>query len=145
MSNILTLLKEKKKDPVILATNVSIKKAVNIFKTKKVRVAIISDDNVHIDGVLTERDLILGLDKYGSKLLEHTVEEVMTKNVITCDVDAPLSGLMAQMYDLNIRNIPVVNDTGILGIITMRDLIGVRLKQVQSDADAMRNYISSAG
>ena len=145
MSNILTLLKEKKKDPVILATNVSIKKAVNIFKTKKVRVAIISDDNVHIDGVLTERDLILGLDKYGSKLLEHTVEEVMTKNVVTCDVDAPLSGLMAQMYDLNIRNIPVVNDTGILGIITMRDLIGVRLKQVQSDADAMRNYISSAG
>ena len=77
------------------------------------------------------------------ELLKRTVDSIMTKDVVTCGVDASLPGLMAQMYDLNIRNIPVIGESEILGIITMRDLIGVRLNQVQADADAMRGYISS--
>lgn len=75
--------------------------------------------------------------------MEKSVFTIMTKDVITCSVDAPLAGLMAQMYERNIRNIPVVSKTEILGIITMRDLIGARLNQVQADADAMRDYISN--
>lgn len=86
-----------------------------------------------------------GLVTYGGGLLDKTVADFMTKDVVTCTVDAPLAGLMAQMYALNIRNITVVSDTEILGILTMRDLIGVRLNQVQTDADDMRNYISNGG
>lgn len=113
------------------------------FKAKHIRAAIVSNDGKHVDGLLSERDIVHGLEVFGAKLLEKRVEDVMTKKVVTCTVDAPLPGLMAQMYALNIRNIPVVSDTQILGIVTMRDLVNVRLNQVQTDADAMRNYIAN--
>lgn len=142
MTQISNILIDKNR-PVLLASEISVETAVNIFKERRIRAAIISDDKKHIDGLLTERDIIYGLDKFGNRLLEKPVFAIMTKDVITCTVDAPLAGLTAQMYERNIRNIPVVSKTEILGIITMRDLIGVRLNQVQADADAMRDYISN--
>lgn len=143
MSQILTLLKTKKSRPVLIKPNLSLKKAASLFKEKHIRAAIISHNGKHVDGLLTERDIVHGLVTFGAGLLDKTVAEIMTDDVVTCTVDAPLAGLMAQMYALNIRNIPVVSETDILGIVTMRDLIGVRLTQVQTDADAMRNYISN--
>jgi acetoin utilization protein AcuB len=52
-----------------------------------------------------------------------TVKDVMTRNPITIDPEAPLATAMAVMRKEGIRHLPVIDDTGrLLGIITDRDL-----------------------
>lgn len=51
------------------------------------------------------------------------VKDVMTRNPITIDPEAPLATAMAVMKQEGIRHLPVIDDTGrLLGIITDRDL-----------------------
>lgn len=133
----------EKKYPVILSSELLIKDVLKTFKAKRIRAAIVSNDGKRVDGLLSERDIILGLEGCGAEILDKQVGDIMTEKVVTCTVDASLAGLMAQMHALNIRNIPVISDTSILGVVTMRDLVNVRLNQVQTDADAMRNYIAN--
>lgn len=53
------------------------------------------------------------------------VRDVMTKDPVTIEPDAPLGTAMAVMRERGVRHLPVVNDAGRLtGIITDRDLRG---------------------
>lgn len=142
MSSVATILSHHNM-PEMLSPEMTIRAAVAIFHDKHVRSAIVSRNGEHIDGLLTERDIVRGLDEFGDRLLGKAVSEIMSPHVVTCGLDASLAGLMAQMYDLNIRSIPVINKDRLLGMITMRDLIKARLDHVQADADAMRSYISN--
>lgn len=103
---------------------------------------IVSGDKKTIDGVISERDIIRGLERYGEEILDQRIRDVMNKHVITCTKHAPVAGVMAQMYDKNIRHIPVVDENNFVGMISMKDIIKLRLDEVQMEADAMREYIS---
>lgn len=83
-----------------------------------------------------------GLQKFGPGVLEHSVRDLMTADVITCTSRDPVSGVMALMDDRRIRHVPVVENGELIGIVSIRDIIKLRLDEVQSDADAMRQYIA---
>jgi acetoin utilization protein AcuB len=52
-----------------------------------------------------------------------TVKDVMTRNPITIDPEAPLATAMAVMKKEQIRHLPVIDDAGrLLGLITDRDV-----------------------
>ena len=57
-------------------------------------------------------------------------------------VDDRVAGVMALMDDQNIRHVPVVEKGKIAGMVSIRDIVKLRLGEVQSEADAMRTYIS---
>jgi CBS domain-containing protein len=66
------------------------------------------------------------------------VKDIMTRNPITIDPDAPLGTAMAVMVDRKIRHLPVVDEQGaVVGIITDRDLRSVAL------APALEEYLSA--
>jgi signal-transduction protein with cAMP-binding, CBS, and nucleotidyltransferase domain len=49
---------------------------------------------------------------------------------------------MAVMVSKHLRHIPVLEDGKFVSMISIRDLLQLRLTEVQSEADAMRNYIA---
>jgi CBS domain-containing protein len=52
-----------------------------------------------------------------------TVKDVMTRNPITIDPEAPLATAMAVMKKEGIRHLPVIDDAGrLMGIIPDRDV-----------------------
>lgn len=51
------------------------------------------------------------------------LEEIMTKDLVTLNIDEPFCRVAAIFQEKDIRHLPIVNDTGvILGIISQRDL-----------------------
>ena len=55
------------------------------------RAAIVSNDGIHVDGLLSERDIVHGLEVFGAKLLQKRVEDVMTKKVAELHRRCPTS------------------------------------------------------
>ncbi|HEY7362851.1 MAG TPA: CBS domain-containing protein [Methylomirabilota bacterium] len=67
------------------------------------------------------------------------VREVMTKDPITIDPEAPLETAAAVMREREVRHLPVVDESGrLIGIITDRDLRGALL------APALAEHLSVA-
>ena len=103
---------------------------------------VVSADGEHIDGIISERDVVRSLRQIGPAALQNKVRDIMTSNVLTCTADDRVAGVMALMDDQNIRHVPVVEKGKIAGMVSIRDIVKLRLGEVQSEADAMRAYIS---
>lgn len=114
------------------------------LESEDVGALVVSTDGLHIDGIISERDVVRGLLSLGSKVLDHQVHELMSSDVVTCTADDHVAAVMALMDDRNIRHVPITNKGKLAGIVSIRDIVKLRLNEVQVEADAMRQYIGTA-
>ena len=85
------------------------------------------------------------LADHGTEVLGESIGSVMTEKVFTCSRDDQLSAIMALMTNRRIRHIPVVEKDGRLcGMISIGDGVKHRLDEIQGEADALREYVTSA-
>lgn len=95
-------------------------------------------------GIMSERDLIYGIRKDGAAFLNRTIRDVMTSPVITVtSVTAPLEAL-AMMTRRRIRHLPVVDDGVLVGFVSIGDLVKARIERIETEANALREYIQTA-
>jgi predicted transcriptional regulator len=66
----------------------------------------------------------------------------MTVNVLVCVPDDRAAGIMALMVSRHVRHLPVVADGNLVGMVTVHDLLHLRLEETLSEAEAMRQYIA---
>ena len=105
---------------------------------------VVSSDGSRVEGIISERDIVRGLRTIGPDLLSKRVRDVMTAKVITCVPDDRAAGIMALMASKHVRHLPIVTDGKLVGMVSIRDLLQLRLDEVQSEAEAMRNYIAGS-
>jgi len=121
------------KKVVVAKPDITIKKASEVMAKYHIGSLIVRDDE-RVEGILTERDVLLsvssGLDPEAT-----TVDQVMTKGVITIDPDKTLSEAVDMMVENKIKKIPVVEDGKLVGIITASDIVVVEPKLVASIAN----------
>ncbi len=104
---------------------------------------VITDDGDSILGIVSERDVIRGLRQTGDGVLDAEVEDIMTRNVITCDIGDKAAEVTAQMINHHIRHIPVIADGKLAGVISIRDILKRRLDEIEAEASAMLEYIQA--
>lgn len=95
-------------------------------------------------GIISERDVIYCLHSDDADVLDWPVERVMTAPAITVAIDFPVLAALSQMTQRRIRHLPVVNERGLVGIVSIGDLVKYRIDRIEQEAEAMRVYIQSA-
>ena len=135
------ILTEKGAHVPTVAPDVTIADLIAELESEDLGALVVSADGQHIVGIISERDVVRGLQRFGAEVLEHRVRDLMSPDVVTCTAGDRVAGVMALMDDRRIRHIPVVDDGKLIGVVTTRDIIKLRLDEVQSEADAMRAYI----
>jgi CBS domain-containing protein len=75
-------------------------------------------------GIVTDRDLCMGIVAENREPGGVTVGECMTATVVTCSANDAVAKVTELMKENQIRRVPVVDDTGaLLGIVSMADLV----------------------
>ena len=105
---------------------------------------VVSADGRRIDGILSERDIARGLDAHGADLLTRPVSEVMTPEVHTCVPAATVTDLAQLMTDQRVRHVPVVEDGGLVGIVSIGDVVKARLDELETERRQLVDYIQTA-
>jgi CBS domain-containing protein len=95
-------------------------------------------------GIFSERDVIYCMAKEGAAALERPVSDVMTAPAMTVDSECAVLGALSLMSRRRIRHLPVVDQEGLVGFISIGDLVKYRIEKIESEAEAMRSYIQSA-
>ena len=102
---------------------------------------VVSSDGSTVEGIISERDIVRGLARMGPALLSRPVQDLMTAKVLTCVPTDRVAGIMALMISRQVRHLPVVTDGKLIGMVTISDLLQLRLEEVLGEAEAMQKYI----
>jgi CBS domain-containing protein len=84
------------------------------------------DEEERVIGVITEHDLLDQI-REGKDLDKLIVEDVMQRNPITVNVDAPLSDVLDIMLENGILRIPVTDGLRLVGIISRSAILRIAL------------------
>ena len=142
--NVHTILRNKGKSVVTIHPDATAERAVAVLRLRGIGALVVSDDGENVVGIVSERDIVEALGRYGNDLLALSVAEIMTCPVVTCDPSDSVAELMAEMTNRRIRHFPVVEDGRLIGIVSIGDLVKSRLDEIEYEAHSMRSFIAGA-
>ena len=96
----------------------------------------------HLAGIFSERDYARKVVIKGKNSNETLLKEVMTDNLITISPKTGLDECMQLMTDHRIRHLPIVDNTKVVGLISIGDVVREMLVQQKVQIDELQRYIS---
>jgi CBS domain-containing protein len=137
------LIRGKSHEIVKIRSDRSIAEAAIAMTENKIGALLVEEQDGTITGILSERDIVGGMAPHGADLHDVAVSELMTRDVIRCSPNDSVNEAMAMMTDRRIRHLPVFEGDELVGFISIGDLVKCRIMEVQSEAEALRQYIAS--
>jgi CBS domain-containing protein len=99
-------------------------------------------DGSELVGIVSERDVVRQLHERGRDLLDATVADLMTAEVITCSPRDRASDLARIMTERRIRHLPVCDERGLCGIVSIGDLVKNRIDELEREREHLASYIT---
>lgn len=101
---------------------------------------VVSKDGVHVSGLISERDVVDGLNKFKERVVDMKARDIMSRDVPVCSADDPISRVMSQMTTTRSRHLPVVRNGELYGIISIGDVVKHRLEEMELEANVLRDH-----
>jgi CBS domain-containing protein len=109
----------------------------------RVGALVVSPDGHHIEGIVSERDIVRQLSEVRQQLLDEPVSSIMSTSVSTCSPDDDVESIMELMTERRIRHVPVVSDGVLVGIVSIGDVVKSRMGELEKDRNELLEYISA--
>ena len=123
--------------------DVKLAAAIKILAEKRIG-AVLVMKNQRIEGILSERDIVRVLGGRGAAVLDEPVHAVMTRKVVSCKETDTVGAIMEMMTTGKFRHLPVVEGDKVVGLISIGDIVKWRVKEYESEQEALQNYIKTA-
>lgn len=133
------ILKDKNHRLVTVPGTAPIGEAVSRMHAEQVGALIVRSGNGRLLGVLSERDVVLGLDIYGTKLLAMSVDDVMTLDVPTAAPTDGIADAMKLMTDRRARHLPVIEDGIVVALVSIGDITKYRLAEKTEENSVLQD------
>ena len=92
-------------------------------------------------GIITERHYSRNVVLKGKTSPTTLVREIMETNVIHVRPEQPVELCMTLMTDKRVRHLPVVEDTKVIGIVSIGDLLKHIISKKEFAIDQLEHYI----
>lgn len=126
-----TLIDRKGSGVVSIEPGASVADAISLLNRHGIGALVVSTDGKRVEGILSERDILIGLDQEGAGFLQRSIEDAVTSDVLTCTADDPIAMAMESMTRLRVRHLPITETGQLAGIISLGDLVSFRLARVE--------------
>jgi CBS domain-containing protein len=103
--------------------------------------ALLVMDRGTLVGIITERDIVKNAANDRQQCKEVRIKEAMTKNLLVVKPGDDLDYVMAVMIQNNIRHLPVIEESGLTGMLSMRDVVKVLVKNLAAENQYLKDLI----
>ncbi|HMN73380.1 MAG TPA: CBS domain-containing protein [Rhodoblastus sp.] len=138
------ILAIKGSDVVTAQPHHTLREAADILCRHRIGAVVVADAARKVLGILSERDIVRAVSNGGSESLNDPVSRHMTSKVITAAEDQSIEETMGVMTDSRIRHLPVLRDGKLIGVVSIGDVVKIRLEAIETEHKALREYIASA-
>lgn len=105
-------------------------------------VVVESEGSRRMVGIITERDILRACSRR-TPLDETKVEDVMTRDIVTSDVNDTLEDSMDLVTERRVRHLPIVKDGQLAGMVSIGDLVKAHMHLLHAENHHLKNYIQS--
>lgn len=120
----------------------TIKIASQNLHEKKIGSMPVLDKNGHVVGIISERDLsqFIYTERFNINL---PITKIMSKNLVSCDLNTSVTELMDTMTNKKIRHILIIEDKKLLGIVSIGDVVNHLINKIKEENESLREFINS--
>jgi CBS domain-containing protein len=102
---------------------------------------IISEQDESVIGIISERDIARYIHRIEFKC-DLLISKIMTKNIISCNLNTSVTELMELITSYKIRHIPIIEKTKLLGIVSIGDVVNHIIDQYKNENQHLRDFIN---
>ena len=135
------VLRNKGDGVVTIRPGDSVARLLAVLDEHGIGAVVVSDDGRQVGGIVSERDVVRHLHRTGADIVDGPVSAIMTSQVTTCEADDDLEALARTMTERRIRHLPVTVDGHLHGIVSIGDVVKLRIDALQSERDQLVGYI----
>ncbi|MDQ3113094.1 MAG: CBS domain-containing protein [Actinomycetota bacterium] len=136
------VLQRKGGTVVTISPDAPVSELVHVLGEHNIGAVVVSGDGTTVEGIVSERDVVRQLARSGDALAA-PVSTIMTREVSSCTPQATIDELMHLMTEHRIRHVPVVVDGRLTGIVSIGDVVKMRIGELEFEREQLSTYIRS--
>ena len=136
--NVEGILHAKGATVVTIRPDQTIADLVRGLREERIGAMVVSEDGRSVLGIISERDVVRGLADRGTRIMDASVGELMTRDVVACTPRDTVKQVMSEMTRRRIRHLPVVADGVLCGIVSIGDVVKNRLEEMETETNVLR-------
>lgn len=112
------------KKPVFVPREASVARAVDTMNRLDIGCVLVGGPG-DVAGIFSERDLLFGIGETYEEAKHRPVADFMTPRPEMLEADTPLLQALNRMAAGGFRHVPVTRDGRLVGVVSLRDLLGL--------------------
>jgi CBS domain-containing protein len=137
------VLAAKGRRVITVSARSSVADAIRTMHAEQVGSVVVPDSGACPVGIFTERDVLRMYAEGDRDFDALPVESRMTCSVMFGRLSMPVDEALGLMTQGRFRHLPVVEDGKLLGVVSIGDLVKIKLAETAEEAQALRAYIAS--
>jgi CBS domain-containing protein len=134
------LSKKKALGVITVLPDCSVRDACRVMRDRRIGALLVAEGEA-LHGIITERDVMNLVVAEGKDPAATRVAEVMTPKVLAVRSDRSLEEIEAIMRQERVRHVPVMDDTGLIGMISIGDVNAFNADENHQTVEYLTQYI----
>ena len=140
MATVREILGKKGSDVISVPPTETVVKAAQLMNERGIGGLVVTDGK-RLAGIFTERDILRRVVAQRRDPAATKVADVMTSPVTACALETTVEECAAMMTAKRIRHLPVVGEKGLVGLITIGDVLAYQVSEQQATIDYMHHFM----
>ena len=138
------VLRAKGTQVVTVTPDTRVRRLLAVLAEYGIGAVVVSHDGTAVDGIASERDIVRALAQRGAAVMSEPVTAIYTAEVHMVTPQAPIEEVMRMMTERRVRHVPVVGDGGLQGIVSIGDVVKIRIGELETERTALTDYITGS-
>ncbi|WP_367346739.1 CBS domain-containing protein [Stenotrophomonas bentonitica] len=140
MTTVRQLLEGKSPEVFAVGPESAVIDAIRLMAEKGIGAVVVMDGR-QLVGILSERDYARKIVLHDRSSKSTKVSEIMTAKVVTVAPSEQVEHCLQLVTDYRIRHLPVVDNNGVIGVISIGDLVKSVIDEQAQKLDQLQQYI----
>ena len=138
------VLRVKGTQVITITPDTKVRQLVTVLAEHRIGAVVVSHDGTTVDGIASERDIVQALAQRGAAVMSEPVTAIYTAEVHTVTPQIPIEDVMRMMTERRVRHVPVVADDSLRGIVSIGDVVKIRIGELETERTALSDYITGS-
>ncbi|MDR6951544.1 CBS domain-containing protein [Ancylobacter sp. 3268] len=111
----------------------NVEMAATLLNRERIGAVVVKDacgsEGDTVVGIFSERDVVRAVAERGVAALKAPVADLMSRNMISCQMDDSVDHVRALMDTHRVRHLPVLQDHQLVGVLSIRDVLAYDVRK----------------
>jgi CBS domain-containing protein len=141
--SIQTILDRNGAEVITIRATETVRTAADRMRERSIAALVVKSGDA-ITGLISEREIVHAVSLHGAPALSMAVMDVVSHAPITVTPGDSLKRAMSLMTNNRVRHLPVIANGKLVGIVSIGDVVKLRLEELETESNVLRDaYIAA--